>query len=476
MYEKPQQAIIHYYLHPQPYYYFYRPLQDSYHGFVQTYFGLETWPIQCTHIVLHALLVWMIFRLMLALSFSPFQATAGALFMAFAQVNVIAIVRNSTIAQVASTLAGFSALYFLCWEHLRRKEIGDEERCKSLLRPWIASLVLFVVALLLKESATSFLLLVPFVLFLLHRNVRPYTNLWLSVGVKTVPYVVIFIIYFIIRSQVVTSHFKWGATDDTSEYLFCVGPNVVRNLGMFLCATLTPFSTAEVFIAFKNSEPWNLFVLYLVVTALFAAIILWGLWQHRKPWLFVAVVGCYLLSFFPMVLLTHVGELYVYNAMPYASILVGAGVGKFIEVQYRRRFAMALSIVFFLAILTSNFWAVRHKIVLLREKGDRAATLLTQVVPIIQSLPPNAKLLLINPPPRQPEYSAFYLNYFSVLRFARGYISSLSGRPDVTVWVLPQDDPNYRPADAWSVCLSNGQMVVMAPQGNDSVKNNSLGF
>jgi hypothetical protein len=133
--------------------------------------------------------------------------------------------------------------------------------------------------------------------------------------------------------------------------------------------------------------------------------------------------------------MNQVSELYLYNAMPFVSIVVGIGLGKLIHVHGGRRWKQ-LTAVGALIALAVNVAAIQEKASLMDRNGDRAATLLALIQPYLEDVPENGKLMLLNPSSAEPEYSVFLMNGFHVLDLAVHYIRFIGQRKDLRLEIV----------------------------------------
>ena len=485
VYSEPSRAILYYFSHDNPANSFYRPLQAMFLAGVQSLAGLNTIPIHVTNLILHILLAWLVLLAMTRLGFSLVQSFGGALFMLISQANVHAVSSNDTLSQVGSTLAGVLALYALirAMNGIFKKGAVKEERTKknrnvaahtdlqnSSLVPkdtspesplytssekpsasaaetagsargsaygyYILSVVLFAISLIFKETAVSFLLITAVMLFSarwIHKLPRGNTAL-LRAAVLLLPYIAVTLSYLFVRSQVVTSRAAFGS----NPYNFHIGFNIARNLALLFTAAASPISTVTLYTAAKTGHAAG-FSIYITVAAIFVVPTICGLARLRKNKAVLLAFAFSILALFPAFLLNHVSELYVYNAMPFIALLVGAGFGLFAErsdVKLEKTIAVAVAIV----VGASNIGAIASKTSLMWENGERAQVIITQLKHTIKTHPQCSCLYLVNPQCEMVEYSIFTYNGFHIVKNSLQYIKESTNREDLDIEIITSSE------------------------------------
>ncbi|MCL6582307.1 MAG: hypothetical protein K6U11_01590 [bacterium] len=447
----------------------FRPLQAVFLALIQRYFGLNTLPVHVSQILIHIFLCWLIYIFMLKVSLSPLQAFMGSLFMAVSQANGHAVLSNDTLSQVCGTFFSCLSLW-LIWQSFLKKEGRkndlpyEEISSKSL---FFLSVAMFFLALLSKETSVSFFPLIVVIILLAKiraRNSRSKLSLTINALIEICPYLIALVGYLVLRSGAVAD----PSLFHSAGYGLHIGFNIVRNMIMLLSAALLPVSTVTTFSALQQGEYVTLAAI-MVLSLIFILFVAFGVWRSHRPALVFFLGISTLIGSFPTVMLSHVSELYVYNFMPFASALIGMGVGKNLELgkRYRwRKLGLLLAIAFLLA---SHIGAIQSKALLMLENGKRANILLSSIEPYLSQIPRGGKLLLVNPPanPRQGEYSVFLLRGFNVLKWGTHRIKQLSGREDFEVSIIePAELKSIASLDQTlilSLCGEKGEVCQFYP-------------
>jgi hypothetical protein len=426
---------------------FYRPFQVGFLWVVQHYAGMNTLPIHLVQVGLHAVLCWLLLRILLALGFSRIQALLGALFMLVSQANVVAVISNDTISQSASALLGYLSVWLL-YRH------GTAAPGTRRLEYFFA-LVALSIAYFLKESAIAFFLLTTSTLFLLGYQEGGRTG-WLRMARRAVPVILVTGAYLLIRAQFAGIQPSIGE----SGYTFQLGFNVVKNVAMLLFSAILPFSSVSTFVLLKSREYTVLLPIFACALFFFATVAT-GLWLSRKRAALLWIIGgMALLSLFPVILLPHVSELYAYNATPALYALLGIGLGRALEASSGSRALRFGVAVILVSALVSHVIAVQQKVALMRDNGVRANNLYTQITPFLARVPEQGELILLNTPNPQIEYSVFLMKDFNVLEFGNLRFAQLAGRSDFSVSI----------AQTASLLPTKGRQLVLTLDSRGTVR------
>jgi hypothetical protein len=205
------------------------------------------------------------------------------------------------------------------------------------------------------------------------------------------------------------------------------------NFVLFGVQALLPLSSVKIYEAIRLRIGPTLVVAALAWVGIAAAVFV-GLGRLRAGKAVWAIVGCGVLGLLPVVLLNKVSELYLYNSMPFVSMLVGAGLGKLVTDQ-RVRPARVVTALLVAALGVTHVLAVRSKVALMRDLGERSSVLLSQLDPYLDLVPANGLLLLVNPALGDVEYSVFTANGFNVLNTGFDRLYQLAGRHDFKILV-----------------------------------------
>lgn len=408
VFKDPEAEIFFYWLNPNPVAPSYRPLQASIVALLQLFFGWNTVPLHSIQILIHVILALLIYDFMSKQGFSRLQACLGSAYMLVSQANVQAVAGSDSLSQIGGTLFGYASLW--CLSRVSVEQNENETYGMQVMRNkvYLFSLVLFALSLFMKETSLSFLLLIISFLFL--KNLRNHTLRQSLVRTTSVsiPYLIVFALYFVLWFSVM-GELKGG------RYGLNLGLNVFVNLAFLAMAALTPVSSAALFTAFANRDILLLGITSLL-TFLFAVFVLLGIWRSRQYRRTAVLTIFSIMSLFPVLFFTQVSELYVYNMMPLVSILVGIGLGEFLQLGRINKIAQSLAVAFIGVLLVSNVLAVESKTAQIRINGERAAVLLHDVLSYVDRVPPNGELLLIAPEDPPQEYSVFNITGFNSLR------------------------------------------------------------
>ncbi len=435
VFDKPWDKLWYFFNHKAPHGNFYRPIEASLLAFVQTFWGLNTYPIHFFQIFMHSLLCGLVYWAMLYLGFSRKKAIIGSFFLVVSQANVIAVLSNDTVSQVMGTLFGCTSV-FLVYYTLREGTIQSLAPFKLFTQGgtyWLSVLAL-TIALFSKESSMAFIVLIlGMVTYFQLKEQRSFAS-FRTVCVVSLPYLSVTLGYLILRSQVVTTPPSLGS----GAYNFHVGLNVIENFGRFIFASATPISTATIFSAWNEGNVL-LVIAAILATMVFLLLLPVLLWKNAKWEILVGVLGCGIIALFPMVFLNHVSELHVYNALPFFSILFGVAVGSLIEKYWSTKFARgAIGIVLPIFII-SHIVAVNSKALLMKGNGERAQELLLQIDSFAKLVPPGGRMCFVNPPTNGARYSIFHMKGFDVIKAdGRRRIHQLAGRKDFSVKIVDQ--------------------------------------
>ncbi|MFA5145953.1 MAG: hypothetical protein WC515_01025 [Candidatus Omnitrophota bacterium] len=432
VFENPSSKIFYFFTHTNPGIHTYRPLQAMFAALIQTFFGSATWPMQIVQISLHILLCTFVYRFVVYAGFGRLPAFLSALYMAVGQINVLAVLGNDAFNHIASVFFGALGLFFIYSAHCEPKT----ERMD--LKYYLASLLCFTVSIFMKENGISYLLIIPFVITCYEIvKGRRFGSLMRSFAL-TVPFFVIFAIYYIIRSYVVVppSH------SSQDNYTIGFGFYVIKNLIMQGSSAIMPWSSIDIYFSIISKNVVKI-TFYFVTTFIFWIIAGYGLMKAKNKAMLAAIGIISVMALFPTFLILHVSEMYTYSAMPYVSILAGIGAGKAIEsaTGKNRRVLLASIVLIILVMMSVQAIAVRNKAVLMKKSGEESARVVRQIEPWLSKIPENGELVLVNPETREREYSLFYLKGFNVIAYgAHDILHQKAGRGDFGVSIIEEKE------------------------------------
>ncbi|MBI2297534.1 MAG: hypothetical protein HYU66_01050 [Armatimonadetes bacterium] len=486
--DQPAWAVYGYFAHANPNHGWYRPLEATGYALVQLGFGLATVPLHLMLLALHVVLAWRVFRFTDALAGRAAAWWAAAWFTVV-QTNAIAVGSCDTFSQVAGTLCGWLAM-----EALYRARSDDRRAA------W-AGVAWFAVALLCKETSAGFL---PAGLLLLawpaqcpsgrpplppgegwgegvegeccssgdppsepdghpppHACADPHPSpLPGGEGAGTgrrartaLALLAVFAAYYLVRSRVIP--YRPGFGDEGYDFHF--GLNLLRNPLLLGGAAASPCSTASLARMAHEGDRAGLAPAAsgaLVLLTLVAA----GCRQTRRARLAAALLLLALTALSPVLLLNHVSELYIYNALPAAVVVVGMGLA---GATAGRRWAVAVS----LALLLAHAAGTVSKLGLMVDNGARATALLAELEGPARQVPPGGRLLLVELAQGEPKYSVYLLPGAEVLRHGLMRLPQMVGRHDFEARLTDAGDPILHPPRAGDVVvrLAHGRPITGAP-------------
>lgn len=436
----PTRGFFHYFFHRHELMAFYRPIDLAFLSLSQSYFSLNTVPVHIGIVVLHALLAFLVYLTVRKMGYPALHARVASIFLVLSQACAFAVLSNDTLSQVTGTLFGCLSVFCLYSFYDDREPYRKTPYSRRLV--YLAlSLIAFGISLISKESSVAFfpILILLAAGYASRSALAPRRDLGAAVKsfiAAAVPYALVFAGYLAARSMLGASQAAFGP----ARYNFHIGLNIVQNVVMSLTAAALPASSVRAFLALNNSDFLRL-ALYGAAAAAVVLGVAYGLWKSSN-WKLAAVFGVFALgALFPMALMNQVSELYVYNSMPFVAVLAGVGAAELFSAELfstKRANRAQRAILVGLAILfaASHFAAIRGKIAMMQENGDRAASIMTQLGQYIGSVPPDGTLLLRNTASPDPEYSVYLMNGFNVVRFGEEHIRRMYGRDDIAIKVL----------------------------------------
>ncbi|HEU4366570.1 MAG TPA: hypothetical protein VFT13_14025 [Candidatus Krumholzibacteria bacterium] len=450
VFDPPHLDPFYHFSHENPHNPFYRPIQSALLAAVQSGFGLSTWPIHAGSIVLHALLGFLVFRMVSGLGLGRGEARLASLLVVASQAAVPAVAGNDTLSQLLGTLAGYLSLWwFYRWargEKVSARGIGD--------RRYLGALAMLAVALFAKETGVAFVLLAALVLLTGLPAPRGPVPGMRARAARLVPIGVVFVLYLAARSAGASAVPEMGE----NRYGFALGLNIPRNLAMLWTAATIPFSSVTMFTAVATGDRMTLAGLgaaYAVLLSLVAV----GLWRRRREARVWWQAGVGLLSVATIVPIKQVSELYAYQLLPAAAALLAVGLVSAGQAARQRKPWRILWMVAVASLVAGNAVASFSKAGMMHACGTRAAVLLDQIAPLAREAPAGGELVLVNPPAEGPAYSTFRVPGFGVLRHAEHYVARRAGREDITVRIASGDDGDAGPAPGRVVLGLDGDRV-----------------
>ena len=440
-------GVLYSFFHDNPHNSFYRPIQAAFLTIIQACFGLNTIPIHLTQIIMHVMLSLLVAIAVIKLGFSRIQAALGAIFMLVSQANVHAVLSNDTFSQIGGTLFGCFSLWLL---YLTYQSYGLSNTDSQIIKRkgYYLSIVMLTVSYFSKETSISFFPMLLGIIIL--ANLRRHSCIFRKILIQISPIILVTFFYLLVRSFVVTRQPAFGS----SIYNFHLGINIIHNLGMFFFAATVPISSVTTYLAL-NSGNISTFLIVLVATVFVVSLIVSGLWFSRKHSRIIFSLGAFaIFGLFPTFMLNHVSELYVYTSMPFISAIIGIGLGKFLKSSKTHRITYITILSIISLLFLSHYLSIQTKAMLMKERGERSSMILSQIEPYVEKVPENGKLLLVNQPSNEIEYSVFIMRGFNVLRNGLHRINEISGRYDFTTYIVDRPEIAVNHSVSNQCCLS----------------------
>jgi hypothetical protein len=401
---------------------------------IQRLFGMETLPIRLSEIAFHSLLAWLIFVSMVKWGFTSLQAIIASLFMLCSQANAMAVLSNDTFSQISGAFFGSLTLLLLSESFWIAETAGSLNPARQ-LRIYVFSIFAFSLSLLSKETSISFFLAVFFLILLKNCKARVWSTASIHTVIQFAPFLLVTALYFAQRNFLRLRGPRWGR----NGYDIHVGLNIVKNFCMFIFEAFVPASSVRVFTATMTGD-LPILCMAILGWLTFVLAVGYGVWHSKRIGLLSLIGAFAVLALFPAILMNQVSELYVYNAMPFLSIIAGAGLGALIHKSSGKAWKRLVTIMVLMALLATNVIAIQNKAAMMKLNGDRAATLLGAIEPYLKDIPKNGKLLLLNPRSDEPEYSVFIMNGFNVLDLAVHYVQYIAQRKDFRFEIVQESE------------------------------------
>jgi hypothetical protein len=411
----------YWFTHAVPFCKSYHPLPAAFLTAIQSIWGMQTLPLHVAQIALHGFFALCILHAMLALRLGTRAALCGMFFFLIAQTNVIVVAGNSGLAHLSAALAGCSALWLL-WE-MPGALIPKPVR-------YAIGVIIFGVGLLCGETAVVYF--APILLLLYWRQPANGSGRFFPALLKSVPFFVILFVYVYVRHRL---HLRLPAFTTNDIFGIALGRNVAENIVQLIFSIGTPFSSVRVFQAAATGNYREL-ILPFFCAGLVCAIMAFGFWRlRRNPGMRAAVV-IGILALLPFLCLRHVSEAFGYALLPFAAICAGAGSAMILGDKFSKGWRLYIPVFGLCLLAGSEIGAVREKIALMNETGRITSSLVGQLEPIVRPMPPGYKILFVNPPAAQPDYSVFVMNGFNAVEQQWPQSVALWGRDDLGPYAI----------------------------------------
>jgi len=437
---------------------FFRPIESAFLNVVQTHFRTNALPIHLVALSMHMLLALLIFVFVIDAGFSKLTATLACALMMVSQANVWAVLGNDTLSQVAGTLFGWVSLWLLYRASFERHDNTHVPKPVLHSRYYCLSVLTFALSLFSKESSTSFFFMLLGILLLRHLAARR-SGLRLSRTIlQWLPYFIALGLYCGIRCLTPARQPALGS----DRYDFHLGLNVVSNLAMLAVGATILISSVTGVLGVMSRDP-GMVTLVASSCLLLTGVVGYGLWRSNERFTILAIMSMAVISFFPMAMNNHVNELYVYNSMPFVSILIGIGLGTAVErcsVQPRKA---DLYVILILLVMASHVVACNKKISLLRHRGERAAKMINTITDYCRTVHSAGTVYVVDAEVEGTQYEPFIINRVDVLGpGVEQLVKYRLGRDDVRVRRLKlsvAESADFTPSDDSLLLLFDGDSL-----------------
>ena len=464
LFDKPKQYVGYFWTHPIPDTYFYRPLQGTFSALMQAQFGFNPFWLHAVHMALFGALVVVVFCASLTLGLSLRGAIIAGILFFSSQSNVFAVASCDQFSHLTATLFSFTGLWLL-FRSLIRNGSRDAAASGRLLR--LLSLCSLCIAVFAKESALASFILALGIVVYAARIRKPDDSVVNSVKggfITFAPYLAVAVFFLIMRFNAVpTMH----TAPPGERYSVHLGSNVLVNIGLLMFSALQSVSSVFIALSAKSRNVPMLLVAVLPMLGL-ALVALLGTRQllHKQRRLVFSLIGCAIISMFPMALLNHVSELCTYSIGPFVCIALGASTAALVDVRENNRKLQRWVCLSVLAVwIATGIFSVTSKIELMRASGERCETLLEQVSNYARHLPSNTHIVLRNLPAKATdyEYSIYKLRDFNVIEWGVNAVGLRSQRADITAEVVEwEQQPSISDgsSELWLTLDINGNVVI----------------
>jgi hypothetical protein len=459
IFNDPQNRIWYFFAHPNPYDPFYRPTMFVVVMLSQWLEGMNSYIIHTVQFLAHISCAFLVFWGTRTITKSITAGVLAGVYMLCAESNGLAIFNIGALSQSLGTLPGYMGLLLL-WRFYQ----------PSQRQIWLYTLSLgcFVLAIISKETSMSFLPMTCMLIAIMHSGgsvaALKTSAFWRNCLRDGAAFVLIGLGFLLLRKYVIG--IEGQPTLGKERYDMNLGLNLAINVGRTIFAILQPLSTADVFVALKSGQK-TVLAGAVALFSLLGGIATWGIilaWRNTE-WRKVIVSALLILPFsmMPMMFLNHAGELYSYNTIPVIALLLGLALTALLQALHSVTLKSAL-LLGFLGILAINIASLHRKADGMKENARQAALYLPQILPIVEAMPKNGHLILINTATPRVEYSTVHQRGFSVFRFADGVFKERTGRFDIRIDNIEPDSVLANVAQgATTLILANDSTVIRKP-------------
>ncbi len=315
---------------------YYRPLLNFTYYIDYRIWGMDAFGFRLTNILLHLICCLLIFQLLLRLKIDQIAALLGTTFFAVNPINSetisMIVCRNNLLATIFSVLSLISYI---------------ESR-----RGWqfniFFSMLFFLLALLSKEVA---LMILP-VFFLYNRLVDAQDRNISRELLSYLPFLLIVIIYLMIRSQVIGGFISPFGTSNTLTRLFFIPYLIIYNLFLIF----VPYGLHSFYVKYPAS--------YLgyeaILSDAFLLLLIVALWMLRKYKLLIFSISAFVISMFPVMHIipfaspSLITMRWIYFPLAFLSIAVAYGF-KSATAFKKNGIFVCIPLIFFMYLGTYTF-------------------------------------------------------------------------------------------------------------------------
>jgi len=399
---------------------FYRPLASTGTALIQLNWGLHPLPVHIIDIFLHSIVACFVFFVLRRLKVSKICSIIGALFVLVSQLSAFTILSNNCLSQILAALFSGLSLWLL-YDYLRSGNTSPEWK-------YVGSIVCFFFAFLSKETSAGLIIAVPMLIFALedhHEHLRKRVS---QTVVKFLPFAIAVMIYGIMRIHAGALMPATGSTN----YAIHFGSNIISNSALYFGQALLSFSSADVVLMAKAGNALPLIGIG-AATILSTIIFAFGLWKTKRRNTVLALVFILILSSIPVIFLARpVTESYHYNMIIPLALLIGISVEYFSTIFQNLHLVKRILLgALLIAVISINATAVNKKALMMTRMGDRANTMLAQLIPLSAQVPHNEWMYLASPPDSVINYSKYVMPWLMVLSYSDSLFSFETQRPDI---------------------------------------------
>jgi hypothetical protein len=395
---------------------FYRPISNSViPTLLYTLFGTKAWLHYLFNFLIHAINavgIYFIFRHFinknLALTAALVWATHSAVFVTVAWL--------SSIQEVLSTFFFVFSLLAISIFWKKPQKIY-----------WLASLILYIFAILSKENAFVFLAIAPLFLFAINRKEEPLKNKIREIAFYSTPYLFFSAIVLLIRNWMLNEQGLRIAFIDHSYRASTNPPVIFGNIMAYLSWAAQSWipgfvagnTEIEKYLTkIEETTGWiNIPPLYILLTLFFLiSVIVLGFVQNKKNkgWWFS--ISFYFIASLPfLLLLNERQERWLYLPLVGLILALGVAIGNFATITniLNKKISLIVILVF---IAFETQWMLNNNPHMLEAKAQSSFT--KQAIYFLKnnhsSIPDSTEIVIVNMPPARKQnlgYAAIPLMY-----------------------------------------------------------------